>query len=43
MVAAQVDQGNRAATLKTKPLQPSDLDRFVGLTKPGAMGERQPT
>jgi type I restriction enzyme M protein len=34
---------NQHFTLKTKPLQPADLDEFVSLYKPGAIAERQPT
>jgi type I restriction enzyme M protein len=34
---------NKHFTLKTKPLQPSDLHEFVALYKPGAIAERQPT
>jgi type I restriction enzyme M protein len=34
---------NQHFTLKTKPLQPADLEEFVALYKPGAIAERQPT
>ncbi len=34
---------NKHFTLKTNPLQRSDLDEFVGLYKPGAIDQRQPT
>lgn len=34
---------NQHFTLKTKPLQPADLEEFVALSKPGAIAERQPT
>ena len=34
---------NKHFTLKTKPLQRSDLDEFVSLYKPGAIDQRQPT
>jgi type I restriction enzyme M protein len=34
---------NKHFTLKTNPLQRSDLDEFVGLYKPGAIEQRQPT
>ena len=34
---------NKHFTLKTKPLQPADLEEFVSLYKPGAIAERQPT
>lgn len=34
---------NKHFTLKTRPLQPADLEEFVGLYKPGAIAERQPT
>jgi type I restriction enzyme M protein len=34
---------NKHFTLKTKPLQRSDLDEFVSLYKPGAIDHRQPT
>ena len=34
---------NKHFTLKTNPLQRSDLDEFVSLYKPGAINQRQPT
>ena len=34
---------NQHFTLKTRPLQPSDLEEFVAFYKPGAIAERQPT
>jgi type I restriction enzyme M protein len=34
---------NKHFTLKTKPLQRTDLDEFVSLYKPGAIDQRQPT
>ncbi len=34
---------NQHFTLKTNPLQRSDLDEFVGLYLPGAIDQRQPT
>jgi type I restriction enzyme M protein len=34
---------NQHFTLKTNPLQRSDLDEFVSLYKPGAIDQRQPT
>ncbi len=34
---------NKHFTLKTNPLQRSDLDEFVSLYKPGAIDQRQPT
>ena len=34
---------NKHFTLKTRPLQPSDLEEFVQLYKPGTIAERQPT
>jgi type I restriction enzyme M protein len=34
---------NKHFTLKTNPLQRSDLDEFVSLYKPGATHQRQPT
>lgn len=34
---------NKHFTLKTNPLQRSDLDEFVGLYKPGVIDQRQPT
>jgi type I restriction enzyme M protein len=34
---------NQHFTLKTKPLQPADLEEFVSLYQPGAIAERQPT
>jgi len=34
---------NKHFTLKTKPIQRSDLDEFVSLYKPGAIDQRQPT
>jgi type I restriction enzyme M protein len=36
-------RSNKHFTLKTNPLQRSDLDEFVSLYKPGAIDQRQPT